>query len=74
MNEMTKISLEQRAYSSAAAKASFDDGRWCNLPPMVRESIMNKLADLLEQHADELAELEAIDNGKARGESRARNA
>jgi phenylacetaldehyde dehydrogenase len=48
----------------AAARTAFDDGRWSGLPPMVREAMMNKLADLLEQHADELAELEAIDNGK----------
>jgi phenylacetaldehyde dehydrogenase len=51
----------------AAARAAFDDGRWSGLPPMVREATMNKLADLLEQHADELAELEAIDNGKPKG-------
>jgi len=48
----------------AAARRAFDDGRWSDLPPMVRERIMHKLADLLEAHADELAELEAIDNGK----------
>lgn len=51
----------------AAARAAFDDGRWSNLPPMVRERTMNRLADLLEAHADEFAELEAIDNGKPKG-------
>ena len=30
-------------------------------------AIMHKLADLIERHADELAELEAIDNGKPKG-------
>ena len=48
----------------AAARAAFDDGRWSNLPPLVRERALHKLADLIEAHADELAELEAIDNGK----------
>ena len=48
----------------AAARAAFDDGRWSNLPPMVRERTMIRLADLIEANADELAELEAIDNGK----------
>src|SRR5215469_5599163 len=48
----------------AAARAAFDDGRWSNLPPKVRERTINKLADLLEANAAELAELEAIDNGK----------
>lgn len=48
----------------AAARSAFDDGRWSALPPMAREKIMHRLADLLEAHADEFAELEAIDNGK----------
>ncbi len=50
----------------AAARAAFDDGRWSGLPPIQREKIMHRLADLLEAHADEFAELEAIDNGKPR--------
>ncbi|HEY1875155.1 MAG TPA: aldehyde dehydrogenase family protein [Steroidobacteraceae bacterium] len=51
----------------AAARAAFDDGRWSNLPPKARERIINKLADLIEAHAAEFAELEAIDNGKPVG-------
>jgi phenylacetaldehyde dehydrogenase len=51
----------------AAAKAALDDNRWYGLPPMERERIMNRLADLLEENAEILAELEAIDNGKPKG-------
>jgi len=51
----------------AAARAAFDDGRWSNLPPGKRERIINKLADCIEAHAGEFAELEAIDNGKPVG-------
>ena len=51
----------------AAARAAFDDGRWRNLPPIVREKTMHRIADLIEAHADELAELEAIDVGKPKG-------
>jgi phenylacetaldehyde dehydrogenase len=51
----------------AAARLAFDDGRWSNLPPNKRERIINKLADLIEAHAMEFAELEAIDNGKPVG-------
>jgi phenylacetaldehyde dehydrogenase len=47
----------------AAARAAFDDGRWSNLPPKVRERTINKL----EVNLAELAELEAIDNGKPVG-------
>ena len=48
----------------AAAREAFDDGRWTGLPPIARELMIHKLADLISQHAEELAELEAIDNGK----------
>jgi phenylacetaldehyde dehydrogenase len=51
----------------AAARVAFDDGRWTGLPPIQRERIINRLADLLEAHADEFAEIEAIDNGKPKG-------
>ena len=51
----------------AAARAAFDDGRWSNLPPKARERAINKLADLIEAHTAESAELEAIDNGKPMG-------
>src|SRR5271170_7645876 len=51
----------------AAARAAFDDGRWSNLAPNRRERIIQKLADLLEAHAVEFAELEAIDVGKPVG-------
>jgi phenylacetaldehyde dehydrogenase len=51
----------------AAARAAFDDGRWRNLPPIQREKIMHRLADLIEENADEFAELEAIDVGKPKG-------
>lgn len=47
-----------------AARRAFEDGRWSKLPPATREAIMFRLADLVEQHAEELAELEAIDQGK----------
>jgi phenylacetaldehyde dehydrogenase len=53
----------------AAARTAFDDGRWTGLPPIVRESMIQKLADLLEKHGAEFAELESIDNGKPIGMS-----
>lgn len=54
----------------AAARQAFDDGRWSGLPPIEREQTIRKLADLIETHTDELAELEAIDNGKPVGMAR----
>ncbi len=51
----------------AAARTAFDDGRWTGLPAIARERMIHKLADLIEAHTEELAELEAIDNGKPVG-------
>ncbi|MFV0645269.1 MAG: aldehyde dehydrogenase family protein [Sphingomonadaceae bacterium] len=51
----------------AAARTAFDDNRWYGLPPIQRERIMHRLADLIEANADLFAELEAIDNGKPKG-------
>jgi phenylacetaldehyde dehydrogenase len=47
-----------------AARAAFENGPWPEMLPDERERLMWRLADLLEQHAGELAELESLDNGK----------
>jgi len=48
----------------AAAQKAFDSGPWHTMAAAERGRLLNKLADLIEQNADELAELEALDNGK----------
>jgi aldehyde dehydrogenase (NAD+) len=48
----------------AAARAAFERGPWRKTPASERGRLLNRLADLIEQHADELAALEALDNGK----------
>src|SRR3979490_63996 len=48
----------------AAARAAFDKGPWRKMSAAQRGNLMNKLADLIEKHADELAQLESLDNGK----------
>jgi acyl-CoA reductase-like NAD-dependent aldehyde dehydrogenase len=40
------------------------DGAWGKLPASRRSILMNKLADLIEANTEELAQLEALDNGK----------
>ena len=39
-------------------------GPWAALPPAEREARLRQLGGLIEAHADELAELESLDNGK----------
>jgi aldehyde dehydrogenase (NAD+) len=48
----------------AAARAAFEHGPWRKAPASHRGRLLNRLADLIEQHADELAALESLDNGK----------
>jgi aldehyde dehydrogenase (NAD+) len=48
-----------------AARAAFEPGsNWSSASAARRGVLMNKLAALIEEHADELARLEALDNGK----------
>src|ERR1700681_1179382 len=48
----------------AAARRAFEAGPWSRISPADRSRLVWRLGDLLEQHADEFAELEALDNGK----------
>src|SRR5262249_29043908 len=48
----------------AAARKAFDDGPWRRLTGSQRGRLLWKLAELVEQHLEEFAELESIDNGK----------
>ncbi len=48
----------------AAARRAFDGGSWAKVSPSERGRLLWKLADLVEQNLEELAELESIDNGK----------
>jgi aldehyde dehydrogenase (NAD+) len=53
-----------------AARQAFDSGPWRKTDARDRGRLMNRLADLIERHIDELAELETLDNGKPISESR----
>jgi acyl-CoA reductase-like NAD-dependent aldehyde dehydrogenase len=48
----------------AAGRAAFEDKRWRGLAPAQRKRIMIRFADLLLEHADELALTETLDMGK----------
>lgn len=47
-----------------AAREAFDHGRWPRITAHERGRLMNKFADLVEQHVDELATLDSLDAGK----------
>lgn len=47
-----------------AARRAFEDGPWRGMSGTQRGELLWKIADLIEQHTAELAELETLDNGK----------
>jgi acyl-CoA reductase-like NAD-dependent aldehyde dehydrogenase len=50
-----------------AARAAFADGPWGSMPAAGREGLMRALADAMEARAEELAQIESLDNGKPVG-------
>jgi aldehyde dehydrogenase (NAD+) len=54
-----------------AARKQFDGGEWSRMDARDRGRLMYKLADLLEEEAEELAALETLDNGKPIRDARA---
>jgi phenylacetaldehyde dehydrogenase len=47
-----------------AARAAFETGPWAKISPSERGRMMWRLADLIEKHTEEFAQLESLDNGK----------
>ncbi|XP_058856113.1 cytosolic 10-formyltetrahydrofolate dehydrogenase-like [Acipenser ruthenus] len=47
----------------AAAKEAFENGEWGKMNPRDRGRLIYKLADLMEEHQEELATIESIDSG-----------
>jgi len=47
-----------------AARSALESPGWQDLPPLERGRLLDRMADLIEANADELAFLEALDNGK----------
>jgi phenylacetaldehyde dehydrogenase len=54
-----------------AARRAFESGPWSRLTASERGRLIWKLADLVDEHAGELAELETLDNGKPLGVAKA---
>jgi phenylacetaldehyde dehydrogenase len=54
-----------------AARKAFESGPWSRLTPSERGRIIWRIGDLILEHADELAQLESLDNGKPYAVARA---
>lgn len=62
--EVAEGSEEDIDAAVRAARRAFDDGPWPRTSARDRGRLLYRLADLIQQHADELAALETLDNGK----------
>ena len=72
LTQVVEASPEAVDRAVSAARKAFEDrsGPWRKMSASERGRLIWRLADLVEKHIDELAELETLDNGKPIFESR----
>ena len=68
--EVAKGGPEDIDQAVDAARRAFDDGPWPRMDARDRAKLLYRLADLIEENAEELAALETLDNGKPITDSR----
>lgn len=61
--EVSKATVEDVNRAVEAAKEAFEEGPWGKMNARDRGKLMFKLADLMEQHKEELATIESLDSG-----------
>ena len=47
-----------------SARDAYEDGRWRSAPPLRKKQVLLRIADLIEQHGNELALLDVLEMGK----------
>jgi aldehyde dehydrogenase (NAD+) len=72
LTKIVEASGEEVNHAVQAARTAFEDrsGAWRKMSASERGRLIWRLADLVETHIDEIAELETLDNGKPIFESR----
>jgi acyl-CoA reductase-like NAD-dependent aldehyde dehydrogenase len=68
--EIAEIALggpEDVERAVGAARSAFAEGPWSTMPAAGRERLMHALADAIEGRAEEIAQIESLDNGKPVG-------
>src|SRR5437762_10035903 len=72
LTQVVEASEEAVDQAVSAARKAFEDrsGAWRKMSASERGRLIWRLADLVEKHIDEFAELETLDNGKPIFESR----
>src|SRR3979409_1967000 len=63
ITEFTDCGEEAVNEAVARAKAAFEAGVWSELPGRARAKIMWRIADLIDEHAEEIAQLDSLNTG-----------
>jgi acyl-CoA reductase-like NAD-dependent aldehyde dehydrogenase len=67
IGEVPQAGPEDVERAVAVAREAFAEGPWASMPASGRERLMLALAAAVEEHAEELAQIESLDNGKPVG-------
>ncbi len=69
LTKAASCDVEDVNLAVASARRVFDKGSWSKAPPAIRKKVLQRFAELIQQHTDELALLETLDMGKPIGDS-----
>jgi phenylacetaldehyde dehydrogenase len=64
LSRIARGSREDVDCAVIAARQALEQGPWASMTPMERSRLLWNIADVMEAHIDELAELETLDQGK----------
>lgn len=67
LTSITSATTDDADNAVAAANRALKEGPWAKMKPNQRQNLLLKLADLVEEHARTIGEIETLDNGKALG-------
>ncbi|NOR41127.1 MAG: aldehyde dehydrogenase family protein, partial [Gammaproteobacteria bacterium] len=67
LTSITSATIEDADAAVKAAKGALKSGPLASMKPNQRQRLLLKLADLIEEHAQTIGEIETLDNGKALG-------
>ena len=62
--EVASCGVEDANHAVKVARAAFESGVWSSMAPADRKMVLVRWAELIEEHADEIALLECLDVGK----------
>ena len=62
--DVANCGIEDADYAVGIARAAFEGGVWADMAPADRKMVLVRWAELIADHADEIALLESLDVGK----------